>query len=99
MQPVGNLQAQVAKTQWVLFVELHQFNNLYNAEVISSGGFCCCGIEPANYDNNYYCNKRKAEYLPVCSPSCDTWLHAEVSHCIDPYPCSFSTEVHLKMLQ
>ena len=89
---LGNLQVQVATTQWILMVELHQFRNLYNAEVIGNHGFCCCDIEPTN--NNYlqYCEE-KAASLQGCSPSCDILLNAYVSHCIEPYPCSFYTTV------
>ena len=95
LQLLDNLQVQlVVKTQWVLFVELHQFRNLYNAEVISGGGFCCCDNPPTPHNYMYhYCTDGEAKSLSGCSPSCDTWLNASVSHCTDPNPCSFSTEV------
>ena len=76
-QPLGNLKVQVAKTQWLLSLELHQFHNLYNAEVISSEEFCCCDIEPTPYYYyffpydyfDYFCNE-EAEYFLGCNPLC-----------------------------
>ena len=92
LQLLGILQAQVVRTQWLLSVELHQFHNLYNAEVVSDHGFCCCDIDPTPKYYLYYCNG-EPKYLSGCNSSCDTGLNASVSHCTDPNPCSFSTEV------
>ena len=82
-QLFDNIQAQVAKAQWLLFVELHQFQNMYNATVKES--FCCCE------GNN--CEAQAAN-LQGCIEDCDTWLNAYVSHCITPNACSFYTTVH-----
>ena len=92
LQLLGNVQAQVVKTKWLLSVELHQFHNLYNAEVINGLGFCCCDVQPLNSNYLYYC-EAELKHLLGCNSSCDTWLNASVSHCIEPNPCSFSTEV------
>ena len=75
-----SIQVQVANTQWILFVELHQFHNLYNAEV-RSNEFCCC-------DDS--CNSQ-ASKPQECDAKCDTWFTANVSHCIQPYWCSFNS--------
>ena len=94
LQLLGHLQVQVVKTQWLLIVELHQFRNLYNAEVIDGYGFCCCDTS----SNDYIFNCEEiAEYMDYhnCKPSCDTWLNASVSHCIEPNACSYSTKVRL----
>ena len=92
---LGNLQAQAVKTQWLLFVELHQFHNLYNAQVKDGGGFCWCDTNPTtNKIINYYCTYGEAKNLSDCRPLCDTRLNVSVADCTDPNPCSFSTEVH-----
>lgn len=72
------MQVQVANTQWILIVELHQFHNLYNAE-IRSNAFCCC-------DLNKPCQSH-ASNLQGCDGYCDTQFSAYVSHCIQPYQC------------
>ena len=81
-----NLQVQVADTQWIIIVELHQFHNLYNAEMSrddSDEGICCC-------DSSRPCASQ-ASKLHGCDATCDTLLRANGSHCIQAYPCSFST--------
>ena len=83
----AKLQLQVVETQRLLSLELHQFHNLYNAEVVSGQVFCCCEI---NSDD--YCAE-KVENLTDCNPLCDIRLNGSVSHCIEPNSCSFSTEV------
>ena len=80
----------MVKTQWLLFVELHQFRNLYHAEVDVRGyGSCCCD-DPSTYMD---CCDGGDYYPSLCTPDCDTWLNASVSHCIEPNACSFSTPV------
>ena len=85
------------KTKWILLVELHQFHNLYNAEMIDNHGICCCDTTLPWSTSNYYCNTQVAN-LTFCNQltwaACDTWLNASVSHCLPPFPCSFSTETH-----
>ena len=84
----GNLQVQVSNTQWIIIVELHQFHNLYNAEMSSDDsdeGICCCDssqVEP--------CASQASE-LQGCGRTCDTLFRANASHRIQAYPCSFST--------
>ena len=77
------MQVPVANSQWIFIVELHQFHNLYNAEVISDEGICCC-------DSSEPCASQASE-LPGCGEKCDTWFTADVSHCMPPYPCSIYT--------
>ena len=79
------MQVQVASTQWILIVELQQFHNLYNAEM-KSEKVCCC-------DSSELCVLQAAD-LQGCEGYCDIWLSADVSHCTQPYPCSFSTWVY-----
>ena len=83
-QLFDNLQIQVANTQWILIVELHQFHNFYNAEM-SSNEFCCC-------DSSESC-VLDASKLQDCVENCDTWFTAEVSQCMQYYTCSFFTPI------
>ena len=80
-------------TQWLLSVELHQFHNWYNVEVIPDEGFCCCDVDLNGKNYKQFCNEEDKN-LSGCYPYCDTWLNASVSHCIEPNACSFSTAVH-----
>ena len=87
--PFGNLQVQVARTQWLLVVELHQFDNRYNAKVSNDNEFCCCEVDS--------CTAEAAD-LPYCEGTCQTWFEASVSHCIAPNPCSFITLTYVNIL-
>ena len=96
MHLIANWQVQVVKTEWILLVELRQFHNLYNAEMIDNHGICCCDTTYSWSKNNDYCNAQVAN-LTFCNQliwECDTWLNASVPHCLTPFPCSFSTETH-----
>ena len=81
---VYNLLAQVQLTvcQQLLTVELLQFYNMYNAEVISGSGFCCCDKSKCT---------QQLEYLPSCKPKCDTWFNVSLSPCQSPHSCSTAT--------
>ena len=80
------IQVQLAKTQWILIVDLHQFHNLFNAEKANSERVCCC-------DSADECTL-EADDLQGCSEYCDIWLRVNVSHCTQRYPCSLSTSVY-----
>ena len=87
----GNLQVHVSNTQWIMIVELHQFHNLYNAEMSSDDsneGICCC-----DSSQDQPCASQ-ASKLQGCGRKCDTQLRANASHCIQAYPCSFSSSTH-----
>ena len=78
-------QVQVATSQQVLVVELIQFYNMYNAEVIN-GQYCCC-------DKSEKCASQ-LENLPKCKSKCDTWFNVTLSPCHSPYSCSAATVAH-----
>ena len=77
------IQVQLAKTQWILIVDLYQFHNLFNAEMANSEEVCCC-------DSTEKCAV-DADDLQGCSADCDIWFDVYVTHCTQPYQCSFST--------
>ena len=82
-----NTQVQTAVCQWLLTVELHQFQNPNNyiKSWKNNNGPCCCknGWPSACY-NNY-------EFQQGCNDLCNTWFIASVPHCLSPPSCSVST--------
>ena len=77
-------QVQLAACQQLLVVELLQFHNIYNVEVIN-GLYCCC-------DQNQPCTLQ-LEHLKenVYEPKCDTWFNITLSPCESAYLCSAAT--------
>ena len=84
-----NAQVQTAVCQWLLTVQLHQFQNPNN--VIKSWineGLCCChDIWPVACDIDY-------EFLNGCDNPCNTWFSVSVPHCLSPPSCSVPTPTH-----
>ena len=78
------MQVQLTRCQQFLIFELHQFVNIYNAE-ITNDGFCCC-----DKNNNKKC-KARLQDLPKCATKCDTWFNISLSPCESPHPCWRST--------
>ena len=81
-----HIQVQLAGCQQVLIVQLHEFENIYNAEVIEGRGFCCC--DKKTKDKNC---KQQLKDLPDCPAKCDTWFSIYLSPCQSPLLCSTST--------
>ena len=85
------LQIQLATCQWILIVELCQFHNRYNAELISGQGFCCCDAKEEDYDEK--CNVHVTD-LPQCPAKCDTVFNISVHPCLSTHSCSVATATH-----
>ena len=78
---------QVASTEWFLGVQIQDFENLYNAEIIN-GNYCCC-------DDNEICASTTNDLLVICkNPSttqvCETYLLVHIRNCISIGTCSLS---------
>ena len=50
---------QVASTEWFLGVQIQNFENLYNAEMLSSIVYCCCDV--------YNCTLNIADLQGICT--------------------------------
>ena len=77
------LQVQLANSQWLLTVELHQFQNLYNAEIIPGEGLCCCDTIRTN---NVNCKQNLTDF-PKCGRNCDTSFSISLFPCYSSYSC------------
>ena len=83
------VQLYIATSHKLLVVELLQFHNMYNAEVIN-GEYCCCDTtDPSICEDNL-------EFLKEtdCKRLCDTWFNVSLSPCESAYLCSAATEPH-----
>ena len=80
----ANPQFQLAACQQLIEVKLLQFHNMYNAEVVSNRGFCCC-------DSGRQTCKDRLEDLQLCEQKCDTWFNISLSPCHSPHPCASAT--------
>ena len=81
---------QVASTEWFLGVQIQNYKNLYNVEIIN-GEYCCC-------DDNQTCGNTPSNLLGMCKdPStaqiCETWLLVHFKNCLPP--CRFSKTYQL----
>ena len=79
------IQVQLVACQQLLVVELLDFRNMHNAEVIN-GEFCCC-------DNSPKLCSIQLEDLNNCKPKCDTWFNISVSPCQPTTSCSRGTAI------
>ena len=83
---------QVASTKWFLGVQIQNFMNVYNVEIIN-GMYCCC-------DDNEKCGNTPNDLLGMCSDpsttkSCETYFLVHVKNCISASTCSFSKTYQL----
>ena len=49
---------QVASTEWILAVQIHNFTNLYNVEIVNDN-YCCC-------DDNQSCGSVLNDLFVIC---------------------------------
>ena len=77
-----NTQLQTAKSQSLLIVELHEFNNKHNLKT-SNEEICCC--------DNDFCGTNRENFAYRCDNFCDIWFSISLSRCILPLTCSVST--------
>ena len=79
---------QVASTEWFLGVQIQDFVNLYNVEIINET-YCCC------YDNQI-CLSDSNSLLTLCkdsstTPPCETYFLVHVrDHCLNSGACLVS---------
>ena len=67
---------QVASTEWFLGVQIQNFENLYNAELILGSWFCCCDT----FDNDK-CSGNIAHLQVICIPhSCQPYFLIHIKH-------------------
>ena len=76
---------QVASTKWFLGVQIQDFINLYNVEIIN-GMYCCC-------DANEKCGRIQNELLGMCKNAsttqiCETCFLVQFRNCISVGTCS-----------
>ena len=85
-----NTQVRFAASQQLLTVELLQFHNMYNAEIVK-GKFCCC-------DSNANNCRQQLEQLAIvnCKAKCDVWFNVSLSPCLSPHSCSAATAAQCK---
>ena len=81
---------QVASTKWFLGVQIQNFRNLYNVEIIN-GNYCCC-------DDNEKCGSIANNLLGICKDPtatqiCETWLL--IRNCLSIFTCSLSKTYQL----
>ena len=75
---------QVASSEWVLGVHIHQFMNVYNAE-IRNGKYCCCD------DHFKECWENITDVNGMCLIStyhCDTYFMLHVRECSSKDTCT-----------
>ena len=83
---------QVASTEWVLGVQIQNFTNLYNVEIIN-GMYCCC-------DDNERCGSTSSDLLGMCKHAsttqvCETCFLVHIKNCISIGTCSLSKTYQL----
>ena len=80
----ANTQVQLATSQKLL-VELIQFHNMYNAQVINDK-YCCCDISQGSCE--FYLRVLKGK---GCLSKCNTWFKISLSPCEPADSCSAAT--------
>ena len=83
---------QVASMEWFLGVQIQDFMNLYNVQIIN-GNYCCC-------DDSGNCTRVFDDLLTMCKePSttqvCGTYFLVPVKKCLSISTCSLSKTYQL----
>ena len=69
---------QVASSEWFLGVQIHDFMNPYNVEIIN-GMYCCC-------DDNETCASSPSDLLVICKDPiaqvCEPYFLVHVKNCL-----------------
>ena len=78
---------QVASTEWFLGVQIQDFVNLYNVEMINEN-YCCC-------HDNQTCSSDLISLLTICkasstTPPCETYFLVYVRDCLHSSACTVS---------
>ena len=81
----------MANTEWFLGVQIQNFTNLYNVEIIN-GRYCCC-------DDNETCGSTANDLLAMCKHAsttqvCETWFLVYTRKCLSG-TCSFGKTYQL----
>ena len=75
---------QVASTEWFLGVQIQNFENTYNVEIIN-GMYCCC-------DNNERCRSDLNQLFlckhPNVTQVCETYFLIHIKNCLIESSCS-----------
>ena len=81
---ITHLQVQTGNcSQWLLTVELYQFQNTNHVIKAEDAKRCCCDESPAN------CGTELASLM--CDNTCDTQFLVFMSDCLSPPNCSIVT--------
>ena len=83
---------QVASTEWFLGVQIQNYKNLYNVEIIN-GMYCCC-------DDNETCGSAPNDLLAMCKDPntvqlCETYFLVHIKNCLSLSTCSLSKTYQL----
>ena len=83
---------QVASTEWFLGVQIQDFTNLYNVQIIN-GMYCCC-------DDNETCGSTLNDLLGMCKDPtttqiCETYFLVHIKSCLFFPTCSLSKTYQL----
>ena len=83
---------QFSSTEWFLGVQIQNFVNLYNAEIIN-GMYCCC-------DDNETCGSAPYELIGMCKDPtttqiCETYFLVNIRNCLSLNKCSRSKTYQL----
>ena len=78
----------MARSDWVPGVQIHHFENKYNAE-IRNGTYCCC-------DDAFLPCYENVANLTSCAPRCETYFIVYVSDCPYSNTCLVTKPYQLK---
>ena len=85
---------QVTSSEWLLGIQIQQFENLYNAE-IKQEQFCCCDISTSDCNGNMTLLK---DAIINCSFQCQVYYKIHIQVCPVNAICTTNTSVDFKGL-
>ena len=82
----------MASSEWMLGVQIQQFQSLYNAEIMANNQYCCCDIPNTCEDNI-----TALENIYDCTLLCDIYFVVSLQDCNSTIHCNINQTFNLEV--